>query len=390
MKRPTVPRVHSVDVLRGVVMVLMALDHVRDYFGDAAASPTNLATATLPLFYTRWVTHICAPTFFLLTGTSAYLSARRRGTTGLARHLVTRGLWLIVLDLVILRCLGWQFNVDFRVTLLLVLWALGWSMITLAAFVRRPALAGIFGVVVIAGHNLLDRVDPASLGAAAPLWLVLHRPGLLAGPPHFVLVAYPLVPWVGVTAAGYALGQIFDWDAARRRAFLLRSGIGLTIAFLALRASNVYGDPAPWSAQRSAAYTVASFLNVTKYPPSLLFLLMTIGVALLVLRAVDARVPRWLRPAEVVGRVPMFYFAMHVVLIHLLVVLALAVRYGAVHWAFESPTPDRFPFTQPPGWPIALPGVYAVWALVVVALWPLCRWYAALRERRRGWWTGYV
>ena len=388
--RSAPPRVESVDVLRGLVMVLMALDHTRDYFGNVAANPTNLATATLPLFYTRWITHFCAPTFFLLTGTSAYLSTRRRGTAGLARHLITRGLWLLLLDVVILRCLGWQFNVDYRTTLLIVLWALGWAMITLAAFVKTPKLAGLFGLALIAGHNLFDKVNAESLGAAAPLWHVLHQPGLILGPPHFLIVAYPLVPWVGVTAAGYALGQVFDRAPARRRAFLLRAGLGVALAFVALRWINVYGDPGPWAVQRTTAYTVASFLNTNKYPPSLLYLLMTLGPALLFLCAVDVRVPRWLRPVEVLGKVPLFYFALHIVLIHLLVVAAMAIRYGAVHWAFESPTPDRYPMTQPTGWPIGLPGVYAVWALVVVSLWPLCRWYASFRERRRGWWTGYV
>jgi uncharacterized membrane protein len=193
-----------------------------------------------------------------------------------------------------------------------------------------------------------------------------------------------------VTAAGYALGTLFDWDAPRRRTVLLRLGLGLTAAFVALRWLDTYGDPAPWRVQRTAAYTVASFLNATKYPPSLLYLLMTLGPALLVLRALDAGAPRWLSPVAVVGKVPMFYFALHVVLIHLLALVACGYRYGAVHWVFETPTPDRFPFTQPPGWPAPLPVVYAVWTLVGLTLWPLCRWYAALRARRRGWGTGYV
>jgi uncharacterized membrane protein len=169
-------RVGAVDVLRGLVMVLMALDHVRDYFGDTRVDPTNMATTTAALFLTRWVTHFCAPTFFLLTGTSAYLSARRRGGgAGIARHLVTRGLWLLVLDAIVLRCLGWQFNADFRVTILIVLWALGWSMIVLAALVRfPPVVAATFGAVLVAGHNLLDGVNPASFGALAPLWMILH------------------------------------------------------------------------------------------------------------------------------------------------------------------------------------------------------------------------
>ena len=212
-------RVDSVDLLRGVVMILMALDHVRDYFGAAGINPTNPATTTVPLFFTRWITHFCAPTFFLLTGTGAYLSLRRRGAAGLSRFLVTRGLWLLLLDAVVLRCLAWQFNFDFRVTLLIVLWALGWAMITLAVLVRwPPRVAAIFGIVLIVGHNLLDGISPASLGALRPIWLILHQPGLLfAANQHFVIVAYPLIPWVGVTAVGYALGQCFEWDAEQRR-----------------------------------------------------------------------------------------------------------------------------------------------------------------------------
>ncbi|GLC26049.1 DUF1624 domain-containing protein [Roseisolibacter agri] len=387
----TARRLAAVDALRGVAMVLMTLDHVRDYFGDASVNPTTAATTSVALFLTRWVTHLCAPTFFLLTGTGAYLSARRRDPAALSRFLASRGLWLLVLDTVVLRCLGWQFNVDFQVTLLLVLWALGWAMLVLAVLVRWPArVAGAFGVAMIVGHNLLDGVRAESLGALGPLWMVLHQPGLLLPPPHAVLVAYPLVPWVGVAAAGYALGAVFAWEPARRRAFLARLGAACALAFLVLRAANVYGDPRPWSVQAAPWRTVLSFLDTTKYPPSLLFLLMTLGPALLLLAALDRRVPRWLRPVEVLGRVPLFYFAMHVVLIHLLAVAACWWRYGAVHWMFESPTPDRYPFTQPPGWPSPLPVVYAVWALVVVALWPLCRWFAAVKARRRDWWLGYL
>ena len=384
-------RVDSVDVLRGVVMILMALDHVRDYFGVAGINPTNPATTTIPLFFTRWITHFCAPTFFLLTGTSAYLSGRRRGKAELSHFLVSRGLWMIALDVVILRCLGWQFNFDFRVTFLIVLWALGWAMITLALLVRwSPTVAGVFGATLIVGHNLLDRVNPSALGAAAPLMQILHQPGLLHGPPHFVLVAYPLIPWVGVTAVGYALGQIFDWPAERRRRFLIRLGAGLTLAFVAVRWLNVYGDPFRWSTQRSGVFTVLSFLNATKYPPSLVFLLMTLGPALLFLAFADAGIPRWLRPTTSFGRVPLFYFALHIIAIHLLALVVCWIRFGAVHWVFESPQPDMYPFRQPPGWPTSLPWIYAIWLGIVASLWPLCRWYAAIKTRRRDWWLSYL
>lgn len=385
-------RLDSVDVLRGVVMIIMALDHVRDYFGAVAVNPTDPATTTIPLFFTRWITHFCAPTFFLLTGTGAYLSGRRRGTADLSRFLITRGLWMLALDVVVLRCLAWQFNFDFRVTFLIVLWALGWAMITLSVLVRwRPYVAGVFGVALIAGHNLLDGINAASLGVLRPLWLILHQPGMLfTGDQRFVFVSYPLIPWVGVTALGYALGQCFDWDGAQRRAFFVKAGVASIAAFVLLRALNVYGDPVRWSVQTSAVRTMFSFLNVTKYPPSLLFLLMTLGPGLLVLAAADTRVPRWLRPSIVFGRVPLFYFAMHAALIHLLVVIAMWFRYGVIHWAFESSRPDQYPFTQPPGWPAPLWVVYLVWIGVVAALWPLCRWYAQVRATRRSWWLSYL
>src|SRR4051812_38315856 len=270
------PRVTSVDLLRGMVMILMTLDHVRDYLGNPGVSPTNLAQASPALFFTRWVTHFCAPTFFLLTGTGAYLALRRRTVPDLSRFLLTRGLWLISLELSVARFL-WQFNVDYRVTMLNVLWALGWAMIVLGLLVHLPVRAvAAFGIALIAFHNLFDGVSAQSLGSLAPLWTVLHSPGFLVpGPVHFVFIAYPLIPWIGVTAAGYALGALWDLPAERRRAMLLRMGLGAILVFLLLRSFNVYGDPLPWSAQPRGAMSLVSFLNLNKYPPSLLFLLMT-------------------------------------------------------------------------------------------------------------------
>jgi uncharacterized membrane protein len=384
---PSATRLESVDVVRGAVMILMALDHTRDFFGSLAQNPTNLATASAGLFLTRWVTHFCAPVFFLVTGTGAYLSLRRRSRGELSRFLLTRGLWLIFLEIVVLRCLAYQFNVDYRVTMLIVLWALGWAMILLSALVHLPAgMTAAIGIVMIAGHNLFDAVRSAS-----PLWSILHSPGFVVNTPdHVVFVAYPLIPWVGVTAAGFALGQIYSWDADRRRAFLLRLGVAVSLAFLAIRAINAYGDPARWTQQKSAVFTVLSFLNVTKYPPSLLFLLMTLGPALILLRAVDERTPRFLRPALVIGKVPLFYFVLHFVLIHVLAAITCYVRYGSAHWMFESPDLAHYPYSAPPGWGYSLPVVYLVWAFVVVAMYPLCRWFAGLKQRRTDAWLSYL
>lgn len=385
-------RLESVDIVRGVIMIIMALDHTRDFFGDVTSSPTNLATTTVALFFTRWITHICAPVFFLLTGTGAYLSLKKKSRAELSRFLWTRGLWLIVLDFTVIRCLGLQFNFDYRVTIWNVLWGLGWAMLALAALVRLPTWAvGAFGVVMIATHNLLDGVTVPDLGALTPFITILHSPALLASSPRFtVLAAYPLIPWIGVTAAGFALGQVFDWEAERRKTFLLRLGAALTVAFVVLRALNDYGDPVPWSAQASPAFTALSFLNLNKYPPSLLFLLMTLGPGMFLLRAVDGNTPGWLRPALVFGKVPLFFFVLHLTLIHLLAVVACLVRFGAVHWMFESPSLDHFPITQPPGWPSGLPVVYLVWVVVVVALYPACRWFADVKRRRTDWWLSYL
>jgi uncharacterized membrane protein len=225
MTRPAARRLTGIDTVRGIVMILMALDHVRDFFGVPGISPTNLAQTTPLLFLTRWMTHICAPTFFLLTGTGAFLSLGRKSTAELSGFLFSRGLWLIFLELTVIRCFGFQFNVDYQVTMLVVIWALGWAMVVLSGLVWLPTWAILAcGILIIAGHNLLDVVQSTN-----PLWVILHSPGFVVNRPGFVVfVAYPLIPWIGVTAVGYGLGLIYRWSPERRRAFLLRWGIGLT------------------------------------------------------------------------------------------------------------------------------------------------------------------
>jgi uncharacterized membrane protein len=367
-------------------MVIMALDHTRDFFG-IPGSPTNLATTSVPLFFTRWVTHFCAPVFFLLLGTGAFLSLRKQTKRKLSRFLFTRGLWLIFLELVLFRCLVVQFNFDYHLTIINVLWALGWSMIVLSALVHLPpSVVTAFGVVMIATHNLLDRIQSSN-----PLWSILHTPNIIfSSSGHTVFLAYPLIPWVGVTAAGYGLGQIYSWELARRKVFLLRLGIGLTVGFILLRAINIYGDPSPWATQHSTAFTILSFLNTTKYPPSLLFLLMTLGPALIFLWAADSHTPDLLRPALIIGKVPMFYYLLHFFFLHLLAVIICFVRYRHIYWMFQSPDLAHFPITQPPGWGLTLPFVYLLWAFVVVMLFPLCRRYAALKQRSSAAWLSYL
>jgi uncharacterized membrane protein len=379
-------RLESVDVVRGLIMVIMALDHTRDFFGYPG-SPTNLATASIALFFTRWITNICAPVFFLLTGTGAFLSLRKRSKRELSRFLFTRGLWLIFLELVLFRCLILQFNFDYHATVITVLWALGWAMIVLSVLVYLPTSAvTVFGILLIVGHNLFDTVQSAS-----PLWSILHSPNVIfSRPGYMVFLAYPLIPWIGVTAAGYGLGQIYAWPSARRRTFLLRLGLCLTVTFIILRAINVYGDPSRWSTQPTAIYTVLSFLNTTKYPPSLLFLLMTLGPALLLLWAVDEHTPTLLRPALIIGKVPLFYYLLHFFFIHLLAVVVSYIRFSQIQNMFQSPDLANFPVTFPPGWGFTLPLVYLTWAIVVIAVYPLCRWYAALKRRSNNPWLSYI
>ncbi len=384
-------RIESIDVVRGIVIVLMALDHSRDFFGDLTADPTAMATTTPGLFFTRWITHFCAPAFFLLAGTGAALALTKMRKAELARYLVARGFWLIFLELVVM-CFALQFNIDYQVTIVTVLWALGWAMIALAGLIWLPipAIAAI-GIVMVAGHNLLDGISTARFGAWAPLWTILHAPGILFNNGRvLVVISYVLIPWVGVTALGFCLGKLFQDNAERRKTWLLWLGIGLTAAFLILRLANIYGDPVPWSPQGSPLWTLISFLNVTKYPPSLLFLAMTLGPVLLVLRAFESRVPQLLQPALIIGKVPLFFFILHFLLIHLLAVLASWLRYGEIGEMFRSPDLGHFPFSQPPGWGEPLPVIYAVWIAVVLILYPLCRWYARVKQRNKARWLSYL
>ncbi len=384
---PRADRVAAVDLLRGTVIVLMVLDHVRWFLSSARFDPTDATQTTAALFFTRWVTHFCAPVFMLLAGTGAYLSlGRGQQVRGLSRFLLTRGLWLVLLELTVAR-FGWTFNLDYRYSSALVLWALGWCMVALSGLVRLPRTAvAVIAIVMIAGHNLLDSLTPGSWGRWAWLWTILHAPGTIElGPARFE-VLYPLVPWIGVMAAGFVAGPVFAADPHDRDRLLLRIGLGMTVAFLLLRGANGYGDPAPWTRQATPVRTALSFLATTKYPPSLLFLLMTLGPAL-------ATVPlfaRWRgRLAQVIrtlGRVPLFFWLLHVPLIHAVALALSLARYGTVlPWLVENP-----PAEPPPGYGYGLVVVYAVSAGVLVVLYPACRWFADLKRRRRDAWLGYL
>lgn len=385
---PPAPRLDSVDLLRGLVMVVMALDHTRDYFHNLSVQgidPLDLTQTTPALYLTRWITHFCAPLFFFLAGTGVYLSASRgKSKRELSWFLITRGFWLILLELTFVRW-AWNFSYDFNGNWGLVLWALGWSMIVLAALIHLSVRVVVaFGVVMIAGHNAFDSITPASWGGWAWLWHVLHVPGGFNIGPNFNFLAYySLIPWVGVMAAGYGFGAIIKLAPDARRLWLLRLGLGLTAAFVVLRFTNLYGDPKPWSAQSGSLFTVFSFLDCAKYPPSLLFLLMTLGPGLLLLAFFDRDVPALLKPILVFGRVPFFYYILHLPLIHGLAYATNLFRHGrGDFFAFGGNKP-------PPDAGFGLLATYAVWISVVIVLYPACRWFADLKRRRRDIWLSY-
>ena len=371
------PRVESIDLLRGIVMVLMVLDHCRDFFGDGRLNPTDLSVTTPALFYTRWVTHLCAPTFSLLAGISAALWGAGRSRGELSRHLVTRGLWLIFLEqtwdniFVYFTYPHFLFGV--------VLWALGWSMIVLAGLIYLPRAAiGAVAVATIVGHNLLEGVQ-APPGAPALLWSFLYSPGM-----HFlpggipILLGYPLIPWAAVMAAGYAVAPLFSRSPEQRRPILFAMGTGMIAGFIILRWLNLYGDPRPWSVQAGLTRTVMSFVNCTKQPPSLLFLLMTLGVAFLALAAFDRRMGRLGAPLRLVGQVPLFFYLMQWPVAHGLAVLFAAARGYPIGWMFEFP-----PFQCPPGYADSLLIVYLSWVVTVALLYSMSRRYWHRKRRRR-------
>ena len=405
-------------------MVIMMLDHTRDFlhFQATAFDPSNVARTTPMLFFTRWITHFCAPLFVFLAGTGAYFQTLRGKPKGaLSWFLLTRGLWLIFLELTVLRLvIFFNFDVLVLASFLQVIWAIGWSMIVLAGLIYLPVplIAG-FGIAMIALHNLLDGVQVTSWagpgtpipGFWASVWHVLHAPGIIFpfgadGPKVFAL--YPLIPWIGVMAAGYALGSVYRLDVQTRRRFLVRIGLLLTAAFIVIRAINIYGDPSPWAVQDTTVKTVLSFLALSKYPPSLLFLLMTIGPALLFLAWAERASPtvtmvdtigrNGVQAGEssrfslrnffiTYGRVPLFFYIGQWIVAHTIAIVASVLAHKPTAHLFGNIV------LGPPaeaGAGFGLLMVYAMWVLGFLLLYPLCKWYAGVKARRRDWWLSYL
>lgn len=412
---PRRSRVDSIDLLRGIVMVIMMLDHTRDFAHSGALlfDPTDLNQTTPALFFTRWITHYCAPVFVFLAGTGAYLQyARGKSKRDLSKFLISRGFWLILLEVTVVK-FGVFFSFDIRfLGFLQVIWVIGVSMIVLAGLIHLPLkVIAAFGLLMIFLHNLLDSIKiegwrgPGTPvpGIGAKLWILLHEPfqffPILGFPSPIVMVIYNLIPWVGVMAAGYAFGSLYQRDAKERRRLLLWMGIVATALFVIIRAVNFYGDPAHWSKQKNFVFTVLSFLNTTKYPPSLLFLLMTLGPALLALWWFESRsmlgtehksLLTRLRNAFVIfGRVPLFFYLLQWYTAHLLAVLAGLIGGQPVSYQFGSPL-DKFSQPPPAGIGFRLWIVYLIWIGGVLLLYPLCKWFAGVKARRKDWWLSYL
>ena len=395
--QPTLPstkRIESIDLLRGLVMIIMALDHVRDYFhaNSFLFDPLDLDKTNGAIFFTRWITHFCAPVFMFLAGTSASFMQRRKTKKELAWFLFTRGLWLIFLELVVVN-FGWNFDVLFTNIYFITIWALGVSMIMLGLFIFLPVpLILIIGFALIFGHNLLDNVHVQGNTLSAFGWALLHEQAFFSWQGHNVLVGYPLLPWIGIIALGYCFGILYSpsFTAERRKKWLLGIGLGAIALFIAIRFINIYGDPSRWSQQPTAFFSFLSFIKATKYPPSLLYTLMTLGPAILFLAFTETARGPVSRVISVYGRVPMFYYLLHIYLIHLLTMAAstLFTSFSWKLWLLKEP----LWFTQTlKGYGFSLWVVYGVWIGVVVALFPLCRWYDRYKQsHKEKWWLSYL
>jgi uncharacterized membrane protein len=382
------PRLDSIDLMRGLVMVLMVLDHTKGAFWTAPFDPLNADATNLPTYLTRWITHLCAPTFCFLMGTGAYLSGRRRTRPELAWHLLTRGLWLVVLEVTLVK-FGLQFNFSLDMTIALVFWSLGWSLVFLAALVFLPVrVVGAIGVAMILAHNLLDGINPEVFGPLRPLWLILHQPGVIALTAHSqLLIAYPLIPWVGVAAAGYGFGEVVTMETKRCRTVMIALGLTLTAAFFLLRWFNAYGDPLKWQPRADALRTCFSFFNTQKYPPSLLFLLMTLGPMFLLLALLE----RPVLPAPIsrflitLGRVPLFFFVAQWYVIKLLAIAVASARGFSPAYLYVPGVPE------PPGVKFELPMVYVWFVVVLILLYFPSRWFAGVKARHKDvWWLSYL
>ncbi len=386
-------RIESIDLLRGLVMIIMALDHTRDFFHSDAftGDPLNPETTTPILYFTRWITHFCAPTFVFLSGLSAWLQSRKKTTKELSRFLITRGLWLIFLEVTVMT--GMLGDIHFSVVMLATIWAIGISMVLLGLFIWFPfRVLLLLGLIIVLGHNSLDFAEANRNGVVPLWWSFLHRPTFTQLSSNFTLgVFYPFLPWTGLMILGYCCGKLFsDTTTERRNKILLLLGIGSLVVFVALRSIDIYGDPLHWSQQKTGFRTFLSFMNVQKYPPSLLFMCATIGCALIFLALVKNTSGRLAKIISVYGRVPLFYYVIHFYLLHIISALFYLSRGHSVAEGMKGVPGLPFKFIIP-GEGYDLWVVYVVWLAVVIGLYPLCKWYDRYKtNHKEKWWLSYL
>jgi uncharacterized membrane protein len=385
-------RINSIDLLRGFIMIIMALDHTRDFFHTTAWTdqPLNLETTTPLLYFTRWITHLCAPNFVFLAGVSVYFQRLRKSKKQLSGFLITRGLWLVFVEIFIVN-LEFSFNIQFGFIALQVIWAIGISMIILGLIIRLPyAVVFIIGAVIVLGHNALDYYE-AGLKQQPALWYsILHMPSLYKiSEDHNLLIFYPFLPWCGLMMLGYCFGKLFlKFEGDKRKRMLILSGCSLLLFFVVLRYTNSYGDPLKWSLQKDGLYTFFSFMNVQKYPPSLLFMCATVGLAMLILaftQNINNRVTRFI---TVYGRVPFLYYVLHFFLIHL---VATGFFFARGHSASEGIYHGQeLPNFVKPGEGVSLGFVYLIWICIVLSLYPVCKWFSEYKRNHKDWWLSYL
>ncbi len=389
-------RISSIDILRGVIMLIMALDHTRDFFHNAGPTgdPTNMATTTPILFFTRWITHFCAPNFVFLSGISAYIAGTRRTKSELSTFLIKRGLWLVLVEVVILT-FAFTLNPLFNVVILQVLWVIGFSMVILGLLVKLPLkVIAVIGALIFFSHDLLDYVNLPKTGVEATLmklFFVARGSVIPMGQTHFLFVLYALIPWTGVMLLGYVFGSMYQasFDPIRRRKILLNTGLAALAVFVFLRYFNLYGDPAPWSVQRNGTYTFLSFLNVSKYPPSLLYLLITIGVGLVVLSFTEKVQNKLASIFIVYGNVPFFYYVLHFYLIRSTDIVVFFLQGFGSKDIVDPKHQNPFLFS-PPHFGFSLGGVYIVWLFVIVTLYFPCCWFSKYKKTHKQWWLSYL
>jgi len=389
-------RIESIDILRGVIMLIMALDHIRDFFHQAGplSNPTNMATTTPILFFTRWITHFCAPNFVFLSGISAYLAGMRRTKSELSSFLIKRGLWLLLVEVVLLT-FAFTLNPFYNFVILQVLWVIGLSMIILGLLVRAPLwLIGAIGALIFFGHDILDYVTLPKSGAGFVVEQMLFSAQftiLKLSQTHLIADLYALIPWTGVMLLGYVFGQIYTkaFDPALRKKILLYTGLGALGVFMILRIFNLYGDPAPWGTQRNGIITFLSFLNVSKYPPSLMYLLLTIGVGLIVLAFTEKIKTKLTDIFIIYGNVPFLYYVMHFYLLRFISVIVFFAQGFHTNQIVDPKHQNPFLF-EPPGFGFHLGGVYLVWLLVIVILYFPCRWFSNYKKTHNQWWLSYL